>query len=201
LVWGAGQVDVTADGVSNPQAIPDLRAIRYQRYLNATGGVTNSLPALAVRIETLIITSHAGLVRPPREVSLALAWYLWNLEPATEELVSQVASEQRLAGRAVYERECARCHGDGVTTAGLVPLLDVGTDSLAGESPERGTGMWRVPTLVGVSGRSQWFHTGVQGNLSDVFSQSRLQQHPGHVFGTRLSAEDRDALLVWLRQL
>lgn len=198
-VWGAGRVDVTADGVSNPQAIADLRPIRYQRQLNATGGVTNTLPALAVRIETLIITSHGGQVRPPRDVSLALAWYLWNLEPASAP-DSQATPEQLLLGRAVFDRECARCHGDGVTTVGLVPMSDVGTDTRAGDSPERGTGMWRVPTLVGVSGRSQWFHAGVQGTLLDVFSQSRLEWEPGHTFGLNLNDAEKVALLAWLGQ-
>lgn len=197
--WGAGRVDVTADGVSNAQAIPDLRAIRFQRHLNTTGGVTNSLPALAVRIETLITTSHSGQVRPPREVSLALAWYLWNLEPATAEEATG-ATEQTQLGRAIFDRECARCHGDGVTTVGLVPMSDVGTDRRAGESPERGTGMWRVPTLVGVSGRSQWFHTGVRGALPDIFSEARLSQEPGHAFGVDLSDAEKVALVSWLLQ-
>ena len=198
--WGAGRVDVTADGVSNPQAIPDLRAIRYQRHLNATGGVTNSLPALAVRIETLIITSHGGQVRPPRAVSLALAWYLWNLEPAARGN-SPGTPEQQQAGRAVFDRECARCHGDGVTSVGLVPMSDVGTDTRAGDSPERGTGMWRVPTLVGVSGRSQWFHTGVSTDLAGLFQASRLLVEPGHAFGTTLNATEKASLLLWLEQL
>ena len=198
--WGAGRVDVTADGVSNAQAIPDLRAIRYQRHLNATGGVTNSLPALAVRIETLIITSHGGQVRPPRAVSLALAWYLWNLEPAARGN-SPGTPEQQQAGRAVFDRECARCHGDGVTSVGLVPMSDVGTDTRAGDSPERGTGMWRVPTLVGVSGRSQWFHTGVSTDLAGLFQASRLLVEPGHAFGTTLSAAEKASLLMWLEQL
>jgi mono/diheme cytochrome c family protein len=198
--WGAGRVDVTADGVSNPQAIPDLRAIRYQRHLNATGGVTNSLPALAVRIETLIITSHGGQVRPPRAVSLALAWYLWNLEPAARGS-SPGTPEQQQAGRAVFDRECARCHGDGVTSVGLVPMSDVGTDTRAGESTERGTGMWRVPSLVGVSGRSQWFHTGVSTDLAGLFQASRLLMEPGHAFGTTLNAAEKASLLMWLEQL
>lgn len=198
--WGAGRVDVTADGMSNPQAIPDLRAIRYQRHLNATGGVTNTLPALAVRIETLIITSHGGQVRPPRSVSLALAWYLWNLQPVARGDALAMPQQQR-DGRAVFDRECARCHGDGVTTVGLVPMSEVGTDRLAGESSERGTGMWRVPTLVGVSDRSQWFHTAVSGELADLFQASRLLVEPGHAFGTTLTATEKDSLVSWLEQL
>lgn len=75
--WGQGRVDVTPDGAVNPVAITDLRPIRFQRRLHRAATVRNDLIALAIRIETLFITSYDQRLRPPREVSLALAYYLW----------------------------------------------------------------------------------------------------------------------------
>ena len=72
----AGTVDVTSDDADNPVSITDLRPIRYQKYLHHTGMIHNSLPALAVRIETLAITSSSESVRPPRKIAAALALYL-----------------------------------------------------------------------------------------------------------------------------
>ena len=78
--WGPGRVDVTTDDGREPIAIPDLRAVREQSHLQRSGAVRRrSLSALAIRIETLLITSHHEAVRPPREVALGLALYLDSL--------------------------------------------------------------------------------------------------------------------------
>jgi hypothetical protein len=61
--------------------------------------------------------------------------------------------------------------------------------------------MWRVPSLVGVSGRSQWFHTSVSTDLAGLFQASRLLMEPGHAFGTTLNAAEKASLLMWLEQL
>ncbi len=37
------------------------------------------LVSLAIRLETLIIVSNGEALRPPREVALALATYVWSL--------------------------------------------------------------------------------------------------------------------------
>ena len=61
--WGPGRVDVTRDGTYNPTAITDLRPISLQKYLHRAGTLHNDLSALAVRIETLMITSKGQKVR------------------------------------------------------------------------------------------------------------------------------------------
>ncbi|HEX7670241.1 MAG TPA: hypothetical protein VF395_11685, partial [Polyangiaceae bacterium] len=62
--WGSGRLDVTADGIDNPTAIPDLRALSHQSHLHWEATLVNGLPALAVRIETLIIENAHQRFRP-----------------------------------------------------------------------------------------------------------------------------------------
>ncbi len=188
--WGRGAVDVTSDGVDNPVAITDLRAIRHQKRLHWAATLHNSPEALVVRVETLMITSANEAMRPPREVAIALAYYLWSLG---DEPVAPIAT----AGSQVFNRECASCHG----TQDAVPLAMVGTDLAAGMSTTRGTGTWRVPSLVDVGTRSQFLHQGTIKSLDALFDPARLDETPGHVFGTNLRADDRAALLGYLRTL
>src|SRR6185437_2740809 len=80
LAWGPGRVDVTTTEGFEPVRIPDLRAVRLLTYLQADADVAQiDLEALAIRLETLIITSSNETVRPPRIVALALAAYVWSL--------------------------------------------------------------------------------------------------------------------------
>ena len=62
-------------------AISDLRPVRSEHYLHHDATVRNGLVELAIRIETLIITSNKLALRPPRKLVFALALYLWELEP------------------------------------------------------------------------------------------------------------------------
>lgn len=190
--WGPGRVDVTNDGIDNPTAIGDLRSIRYQSHLHSAATLHNDLIALSVRIETLIITSLGRVARPPREVSFALAWYLWNLDaPAT-------ATDENPRGAELFDQNCSSCHHSDGSTAGPVPLAQIGTDDAVGISGARGTGTWRVPTLWGVSTRSQLLHTASVSSVEDLLDPARLENTPGHVFGTNLSSEDRAALAAFV---
>ena len=118
--WGPGRVDVTADAVDNPTAIPDLRPVRWQAFLHRAGTLRNDRLALAMRTETLIITSLDEAVRPPPEVALALSWWMWGLAdelpPAPE------------AGRDVFAARCGGCHGGPGGAGGLEALDAAGTD-------------------------------------------------------------------------
>ncbi len=67
--WGPGAVDVTGDDIDNPTAIPDLRPIAYQTHLHRAATIVNDPIALAVRTETLILTSLNENLRPPRIVA------------------------------------------------------------------------------------------------------------------------------------
>ena len=76
----------------------------------------------------------------------------------------------------------------------------VGTDEAAGLSSERGTGTWRVPTLRGVSLRSQYLHTADFRSLDAMFAPDR-DPDVGHTFGLALTPEETNALLVFLQGL
>ena len=72
LAWGPGRNDVTTSDASLPERVSDLRPVRFYSHLQYDATVKQiDLVSLAVRVETLIITSNAQAVRPPRVVALA----------------------------------------------------------------------------------------------------------------------------------
>jgi mono/diheme cytochrome c family protein len=190
--WPRGTADVTADASDNPVAITDLRPVRYQLNLHHAATLKNDLVALAIRIETLIITSMNQSVRPPRKLSAALAVYLTSLAP-------ERAPEPELPGRAIFQRECARCHGDRGGSGAAVELEIVGTDPAVGRSSERGTGKYRVPALHHVGDRKRLLASGAVEDVAELLSPSRAAA--GHRYGLDLGDADRDALLAYLRAL
>ncbi|MFT6397601.1 MAG: mono/diheme cytochrome c family protein [Bradymonadia bacterium] len=190
--WGPGRLDVTNDGIDNPTAIGDLRSIRHQSHLHSAATLHNDLIALAIRVETLIITSLGRVARPPREVSFAIAWYLWNLEAPA---VNTTGDER---GAEFFAQNCSTCHRVDGSTSAPVPLELIGTDDAVGISDARGTGTWRVPSLWGVSTRSQLLHTASVSSVEQLLDPARLAATPGHVFGTHLNAEERAALVVFV---
>jgi mono/diheme cytochrome c family protein len=189
--WGRGRVDVTADGIDNPVAITDLRAVRYQHHLHHAATLRNDPLALAVRIETLIITSHAEAVRPPRKVAAALAVYLLSLAPTTPLPGGD--------GAVVFARECGSCHEGEAASGPPVTLAVIGTDPAVGASPDRRTGSYRVPSLRAVGDRRRMFASGAIDDLDALLAPDRAV--PGHRYGLQLDAKDRAALLDYLRGL
>jgi mono/diheme cytochrome c family protein len=190
LGWGPGRLDVSTNDGHEPVRIPDLRPVRWLTYLHADATVRQpDIVALAIRIETLIITSHSEVVRPPRVVALALATYLWSLAP-DDPLPSPPTQ---------FVETCGGCHaGDGLTGA-PVPLDVVGTDPVVGMSSDRGTGMYRVPSLRGVRDRALLFHDGSIDSLDALLDPARTT--PGHRFGMQLSTDDRATIIAYLRTL
>lgn len=193
--WGPGRADVTPDGVDNETAITDLRPVRYQNRIHWAGTLYNSPEALAVRIETLMITSANEAMRPPREVAIAIAYYLWSLgdqkpDPALD-----------TRGAEVFEQNCSSCHHVDGSSELPVDVGTVGTDPAVGESPTRGTGQYRVPSLYQVGSRSQFLHRGRIKSLQALFSEARMDEIPGHAYGTNLDPSDREALLAFLNTL
>ncbi len=193
--WGLGRVDVTADGIDNPVTITDLRPLRFQENLHHAATLRNDPIALAVRIETLIITSHHEAVRPPRKIIAALALFLLDLAPK-----SALPSPES-PGAAVFERTCASCHRGEGRTGPAVPFSVVGTDPMTAESPDRGTGMYRVPSLRAVGDRRRLFASGEVEDIVDLVTPSPGREAKGHVYGLELGDADRAALLDYLRQL
>lgn len=171
--WGPGRVDVTPDDIDNPTAIPDLRPVRYQTHLHRAATVRNGLVELAIRTETLIITSMNENHRPPRKLVFALALYLWHLAP-----------EPPTGRPAAFDSACGGCHGSDGLAGPPVPLQAVGTPDGVGTSPARTTGMWRVPSLVGVGERRALTAT---GDVPDLAALLDPRRSGGHTFGGELT--------------
>jgi hypothetical protein len=95
--------------------------------------------------------------------------------------------------------------------------VSVGTDPGLAMKTRKGTGFYKVPSLRGVWYRPALLHDGSAGSLEEMFDPDRLKPDhepggwkgpgvtkraiPGHPFGLSLSAEDKSALLAFLRSL
>lgn len=206
--WGPGRLDVTTTTGLEPVRIADLRPVRWLTHLQQDATVRQiDRTSLAIRIETLVVTSNAEDVRPPRVVALALAAYVSSLADGLPS--AGAASSAAPQGAAVFEAHCAACHEPPALTGPPVPLSAVGTDPTLGLSAERGTGTYRVPSLHGVASRGPLLHDGTVPSIDAMFDPARVtpafegKLHgsgvvPGHVFGLDLTPADRAALLLFL---
>lgn len=198
--WPRGTVDVTADGVEDPIAITDLRPVGLQANLHHAATLRNDPAALAVRIETLIITSLNESVRPPRKVVAGLTAYLLSLSEAKRG-DSAVPASSNTRGREVFTQECASCHHGAETAGSPLVVGEVGTNPLFAESKDRGTGKYRVPSLRFVGDRHRLFASGAVEDLDDLLTPSDTRPAKGHTFGLTLPSADRAALRDYLRGL
>ena len=98
----------------------------------------------------------------------------------------------------------------------IVPL-SVGTDPGLALKTRKGTGLYKIPSLRGVWYRPRLLHDGSLASLEEMFDPARLSPdyvskgwHPpgvtarairGHVFGLGLDAEEKTALLAFVRSL
>ena len=98
-------------------------------------------------------------------------------------------------------------------------ILDVrvGTDPTLTMATRRGTGYYKIPSLKGVWYRGPFEHSGSVATLEDWFNPARLRDDyvptgfagygvktravKGHRFGLSLSADDRAALIAFLKTL
>ncbi|MFO0676015.1 MAG: hypothetical protein U0169_05740 [Polyangiaceae bacterium] len=187
--WPPGTIDVTDDGVDNPVAIPDLRAMRHVGWLHHAATVVNDPVSLAIRIETLIVTSTNQSVRPPRKLAFALSLYLLSLSDS-------YGTAAPPAPRA-FVATCGGCHSGPALGGGRVPVPDVGENSVL-TSTERATGFARVPSLLGVSGRTRLFSDGSLPTVRELFEPARGTHHP---FGSEFDAGERASVLAFLEGL
>ncbi len=95
--------------------------------------------------------------------------------------------------------------------------ISVGTDPNLTLKTRRGTGYYKVPSLKGVWYRGPFEHNGSVATLEDWFDPNRLKDDyvptgfigigsktravKGHEFGLQLSAEDKQALIAFLKTL
>lgn len=173
--WRPGTLDPSNDDTDNPSTIGDLRAVRYQSHLHWAGTVRNSLAALTMRVETLLIVSRATN-RPPREVAFAIAYYLWSS-----------TAKPQADGSELFDTNCGTCHhADGSVGPPLPWVVDV--------HPARGTGYHRTPSLVGVGDRGRLLHDGSIASLTDL-----LDSGPSwHRYGHNLESAQREELAQWV---
>lgn len=208
----AGTVAVVADGIERPiSARPaDLRPVRELTFLQIDATVAQrDVISLAIRIETLIITSRHQLLRPPREIALGLALYLWSLDDGAPKAATLTATEER--GKTAFATTCARCHAPPSFTGPPVPMGEVGTNRTMGDSSERGTGMYRVPSLHFVSTRGPLMHDASIPTLELLVDPVRVSpdyhEPPlgrpvlGHTYGFELDPATRADLVAYLRTL
>ena len=104
-----------------------------------------------------------------------------------------------------------------IRSTDAVLARSVGTDPRLTLQSRKGTGFYRVPSLKGVWYRGPFEHNGSVATLEDWFDPARLTsgysptgfrgggvEHravPGHEFGLRLSADDKTALISFLKTL
>jgi len=209
--WGPGRLDVTTQTGLEPARIADLRAEHFQTNLQQDATLSmRGETTLAIRIETLLITASGQVLRPPRVVALALAAYI---ESFADALPSSAAAESAApVGARIFQTTCASCHAPPALSGPAVSLALIGTDQTLGLSSDRGTGMYRVPSLHGVATRGPLLHDGSLPSLSTMFDPARdssafaQRLHgsgavPGHRFGLDLPEADRRALLAYLSLL
>ncbi len=209
--WGPGRIDVTTTTGLEPARIPDLRPVRWLTYLQQDGTVrARDLTALAIRIETLIVTAGEAVLRPPRVVALGLAAYLRSLAETLPPVDAAAGGSPR--GAAAFSSECAGCHAPPGLTGPPVALSVIGTDQTLGLSAERGTGTYRVPSLRGVGTRGPLLHDGTIPSVDALLDPTRLSGEfsgrlhgsgavAGHNFGLELADADRQALIDYLGAL
>jgi hypothetical protein len=95
--------------------------------------------------------------------------------------------------------------------------VSVGTDSALATKTRRGTGYYKVPSLKGVWYRGPFEHNGSVATLEDWFDPRRLRDDyvptgfngfgvqsravKGHAFGLHLPADEKKALIAFLKTL
>ena len=176
------------------------------------------------------------------EMAYALALYLYSLTAPPNPNLPRTTAEKTLVarGREVFldsNHRCATCHDpkQGFTnnkltlaTGFVVPAdhpekehilpRSVGTDPTFALLTRKGTGFYKVPTLLGLWYRGPFEHNGSCATLEDWFDPRRLREDyvptgwkgppgtktravKGHEFGLDLSADERTALIAFLRTL
>ncbi len=196
---GPGRGDVLADSQFNPYAFPDFGGLGDMPYLHHNANwVHRGVATLAVRCETLFITSSGRQSRIPRVLSWALA--RWQRSLAAPEPLEE-PGPQFDEGEAVFEAlGCDDCHTPPLyTSAREVTVEEIGTDPAAGLSPVRRSGHYRIPSLRGVGRTAPYLHDGSIDSL-DAFLGDRGDD-AGHPYGQGLTDEERAVLLAFLRAI
>jgi hypothetical protein len=163
----------------------------------------------------------------------AIAKYVYALTPPEN---PNKPSELSRRGETVFaEQGCVTCHTPpAFTNNKLMPVdgftvpddhyerydifdVSAGTDPGYTLDTRRGTGYYKVPSLLGVWYRGPFFHDATLATVDDVLDPARLREDyvptgfkphnvetkavPGHEFGLELNAADKAALIAYLMTL
>jgi hypothetical protein len=161
----------------------------------------------------------------------ALAQYLYSLQPPpNKHLFNQLAEKGEAIFQHEHCAACHTpplyTNNKLAPVDGFEPPSDqasdvvnvrVGTDPRYALATHKGTGYYKVPSLKGVWYRGPFGHNGSAATLEDWFDPARLRPDyvptgfrgydgktrsiPGHRFGLDLSAQDRKALIAFLKTL
>lgn len=149
-------------------------------------------------------------------------------DPAQQAVVAEGALVFERAGCGSCHAPPAYTNGKLTPAAGFNVSVDhpnrqdimaagVGTDSGLAMKTRKGTGLYKVPSLRGVWYRLFLLHDGSVASLEELFDLQRMDAShvpggwrppetgaiaiPGHRFGLDLTAEEKAALIAFLRQL
>jgi hypothetical protein len=200
---GPGRSDVLGDGVFNPFAFPDFGGLGEQPLLHHNANWwQRGTATLAVRCDTLFITSNSRESRLPRVLVWALAVYIRSLEPSPPLRTRSEVPEADRGEEVFSEAGCSGCHVPPLYTSDTPMAVGaIGTDPSAGESPSRGTGYYRIPSLRGIARLAPYLHHGAFESLEAMFTPGRDDAEPGHTYGLNLSEADRTALIAFLETI
>ena len=164
----------------------------------------------------------------------ALTQYIYSLKPPENPNYFDEALLSR--GETIFkEQGCITCHTPPLYTNNqLTPALgfeppkehfekydifnvSVETDPTLAMKSRRGTGYYKIPSLLGLWYRGPYLHSGNLANLEDLFDPARLQDDyvptgykpymvetmavKGHEFGMELNEGDKQALVAFLKSL
>lgn len=139
-------------------------------------------------------------------------------------------------GKIIFiEQGCVSCHTPPLYTNNeLTPVDDfeppadhfkkysifnisVGTDPGLSLYTRRGSGYYKIPSLIGAWNRTAFLHDGQLANLEDLFDSTRLSPNytptyfkpigikqmavPGHPFGMELKLNEKKALVAFIKSL
>jgi hypothetical protein len=162
----------------------------------------------------------------------ALSLYLYSLKPPRNPNGPSALTRR---GKTIFNGSCAACHTPPFYTNNkLTPargfkvpedhkekydvmMVEIGTDPGLTLGTRRGTGYYKIPSLLGVWFRGPFEHNGSVATLEDWFDPRRLSAEyvptgfkgygmqtravRGHEFGLNLSTDDKRALIAFLRTL
>jgi mono/diheme cytochrome c family protein len=205
---GPGRTDSTVDSHWAPMRVPHLYALRaFEHGVRANG----DMPNLWIQCYRNLNANYAV----DSEIMEAVMAYMLSLTPPPN---PRARGEREARGQAVFEAQrCHRCHLPPYYSDGQVvdwQVIRTDPDRIHNGFPKG----YKVASLLRLDQYRFYLHDGSLTELSQLFDPARLQPSyeapgippgrrkpgtgvPGHMFGMRLSPEDRAALVAWLQSL